>query len=65
MAPDLDRLGEALERMVAHIEAAFARQVRLAEAGTMSIHSVVVDGPLALRMQRLDAAREGPSGARY
>ena len=28
--PDLDRLGEALERMVAHIEAAFARRV---EAG--------------------------------
>ncbi|MER8543888.1 hypothetical protein NKH17_31815 [Mesorhizobium sp. M1334] len=25
----------------------------------MSIHSVVVDGPLALRMERLDAAREG------
>ncbi|RFC65851.1 PD-(D/E)XK nuclease family protein [Mesorhizobium denitrificans] len=28
----------------------------------MSIHSVVVDGPLALRMQRLDAAREGATG---
>ncbi|MGP2494456.1 PD-(D/E)XK nuclease family protein [Mesorhizobium sp. PUT5] len=28
----------------------------------MSIHSVVVDGPLALRMQRLDAAREGAIG---
>lgn len=28
----------------------------------MSIHSAVVDGPLALRMQRLDAAREGATG---
>jgi hypothetical protein len=28
----------------------------------MFIHSVVVDGPLALRMQRLDAAREGATG---
>ena len=28
----------------------------------MAIHSVVVDGPLALRMQRLDAAREGATG---
>ncbi|RWB51048.1 MAG: PD-(D/E)XK nuclease family protein, partial [Mesorhizobium sp.] len=28
----------------------------------MTIHSVVVDGPLALRMQRLDAAREGAVG---
>ncbi|CAN7728754.1 PD-(D/E)XK nuclease family protein [Mesorhizobium sp. LjRoot246] len=28
----------------------------------MSIHSVVVDGPLALRMQRLDAAREEATG---
>ena len=28
----------------------------------MSIHSVVVEGPLALRMQRLDAAREGSTG---
>ena len=28
----------------------------------MSIHSVVVDGPLALRMQRLDAARQGATG---
>ncbi|MCA1494451.1 PD-(D/E)XK nuclease family protein [Ensifer sp. NBAIM29] len=28
----------------------------------MSIHTVVVDGPLALRMQRLRAAREGATG---
>jgi PD-(D/E)XK nuclease superfamily protein len=28
----------------------------------MQIHSVVVDGPLALRMRRLDAAREGATG---
>ena len=28
----------------------------------MSIHTVVVDGPLALRMRRLDAAREGATG---
>lgn len=28
----------------------------------MSIHSVVVDGPLAMRMQRLNAAREGATG---
>lgn len=28
----------------------------------MSIHSVAVDGPLALRMRRLDAAREGATG---
>jgi len=43
-----------------------SQQLRLvAEAGTMSIHSVVVDGPLALRMQRLDAARDGATSARY
>src|SRR5260370_8054660 len=28
----------------------------------MRIHTVVVDGPLALRMRRLDAAREGATG---
>ncbi|PAP98621.1 hypothetical protein CIT25_29430 [Mesorhizobium mediterraneum] len=28
----------------------------------MSIHSVVVDGPLAMRIQRLNAAREGATG---
>lgn len=28
----------------------------------MSIHSVVVEGPLGLRMQRLDAARKGATG---
>jgi len=28
----------------------------------MQIHTVVVDGPLALRMRRLDAAREGATG---
>ncbi|WP_246663550.1 hypothetical protein [Phyllobacterium endophyticum] len=28
----------------------------------MSFHSVIVDGPLALRMQRLNAAREGATG---
>lgn len=28
----------------------------------MSIHTLVVDGPLALRMGRLDAAREGATG---
>ena len=30
--------------------------------GNMAIHTVVVDGPLALRMRRLDAAREGAIG---
>lgn len=60
--PDVERPSEALEGMVTHIEAAFSRRGRLAEAGTMSIHSVVVDGPLALRMQPLDAASEGATG---
>jgi hypothetical protein len=48
--------------MVTHLEAAFARRGKRAEAGTMSIHSVVVDGPLALRMQRPNATPEGAAG---
>lgn len=37
-------------------------QNRHVGAEDMSIHTVVVDGPLALRMRRLDAAREGATG---
>jgi hypothetical protein len=38
------------------------REVKMWGAENMSIHTVVVDGPLALRMQRLAAAREGAIG---